>query len=63
MVWFQKNFAQIQATNDKTESILGQTPDDQKLVTMGAHQHHRQRLVLGFLTGVPGVVSGSRGGE
>ena len=25
-------------------------PDDQKLVTMEAHQHHRQRLVLGFLT-------------
>ena len=33
-------------------------PEDQKLapIMMGAHQHHRQRLV-------PGVVSGSRGGE
>ena len=25
-------------------------PDNQKLVTMEAHQHHRQRLILGFLT-------------
>ena len=25
-------------------------PDDQKLVTMEARQHHRQRLVLGLLT-------------
>jgi hypothetical protein len=24
-------------------------PDDQKLVTMEAHQQHQQRLVLGFL--------------
>ena len=28
-------------------------PDDQKLVTVEAHQHHRQRLVLGFLTVFP----------
>jgi hypothetical protein len=30
-------------------------PEDQKLapIMMGAHQHHRQRLVLGFLTVFP----------
>jgi hypothetical protein len=28
-------------------------PEDQKLAPMGAHQHHRQRLVLGFLTVFP----------
>ena len=32
-------------------------PDDQKLVTMEAHQHHRQRLVLGFLTVSPELLA------
>ena len=32
-------------------------PKDQKLVTMEAHQHHRQRPVLGFLAVSPELLA------
>ena len=62
MVWFQKNFAQIQATNDKTESILGQTRRS-KTCHDGSTPAPSAASGSWLSDGVPGVVSGSRGGE
>jgi len=49
---FKKVLLKSKLRMTKQKAFLAK-PEDQKLAPMGAHQHHRQRLVLGFLTVFP----------